>query len=390
MWTVLGGLLVVLTYYIFARLVVARDPPDGPIYPIFEPPLGLPPACFRYLSRMAYDKKCFTAALIHMAVKGHLKIKERDGQFTLQRTNHAKNEPLSAGENKIFKVLLSSNPSLALENSNHAKISKAIEKLGDWLSEEYERKLFFKNRWWLVPGWLLSALTMAATTLTIGGTAGLKMGVFTLWLSIWTIACGAMAKAMISAWRNALMLRQTTAGQIGSFVGALFLTAFVIPFFIAEVVVLGLMSFMVSIWIVPLLIGLVTINWSFWHWLKRRTVQGQHLLGQIEGFRMYLETAEGEFLQQVHAPELTTELFEKYLPYALALDVENAWSEKFSKVLERAATRGSHGYHPAWYHGTDYHHLPTGNFASNLGNSIGTAVSSSSTAPGSSSGGGGW
>ena len=82
-----------------------------------------------------------------------------------------------------------------------------------------------------------------------------------------------------------------------------------------------------SIWIVLLFIGLVVITWSFWHWLKRPTAKGQHVLDQIAGFRMYLEPAEGVFLQQLNPPELTPELFEKYLPYALALDVENAWSE---------------------------------------------------------------
>ena len=393
--TGLGGLLVVLTYYIFAWWVVGRDPPDGTIYPIFEPPLGLPPACVRYLRRMAYDKKCFTAALIHMAVKGHLKINETLGQFTLQRTDHTQRRtcpPLSPGEKKIFKVLLSSHPSLVLKDSNHAKISKAIEKLGDWLSKEYERKLFFKNRWWLVPGWLLSALTMAAAILTVGGTAGLLRGVFMFFLLfLLTIWCVAMAKDLIPACRHFLLLLLTTPGKIRSFVGALLCIVLLIPLFFGYVYFLFWISSRLSIWIVPLFIGLVAINWSFWHWLKRPTAKGQHVLDQIAGFRMYLETAEGEFLQQLNPPELTPELFEKYLPYALALDVENAWSEKFSNVLELSATApsGNHGYHPDWYHGTDHHHLTTGNFVSNLDSSISTAVSSASTAPGSSSGGGG-
>ena len=93
----------------------------------------------------------------------------------------------------------------------------------------------------------------------------------------------------------------------------------------------------------------------------------------------------------MHPPELTTELFEKYLPYALALDVENAWAEKFSSVLGRAATAPgqSNGYQPSWYHGTNRNLASIGDFAGNLGSSIGSAVSSSSTAPGSSSGGSG-
>jgi uncharacterized membrane protein YgcG len=388
--TVLGGLVVVLTYYIFAWVAVGRDPPGGTIFPLLEPPLNLPPACVRYLRQMAYDNKCFTAALINMAVKRHLEIDEEGGQFTLRRAESSGKERLSSGEKKISTVLLRS-PSIVLKQSNHKKIGKAIEKLGDWLSEEYERKLFFKNRWWLVPGWLLSALAFTIATWTVDLSALPVMGFFALWLSIWTLACTVMAKTVIAAWRNVLTLRRTTAGQIGSFGSALFLTAFVIPFFIAEVVALVMIAVMVSIWIVPLLLGLVAINWSFWHWITQPTVEGQRVMDQIEGFRMYLETAEGEFLQRVHPPELTTELFEKYLPYALALDVENAWAEKFSSVLGRAATAPgqSNGYQPSWYHGTNRNLASIGDFAGNLGSSIGSAVSSSSTAPGSSSGGSG-
>jgi len=109
-------------------------------------------------------------------------------------------------------------------------------------------------------------------------------------------------------------------------------------------------------------------------------------MDQIEGFRMYLETAEGELLNQLHPPELTPERFEKYLPYALALDVENAWSEKFSWALENAATGPGDNDHHRWYEGR---HYDTYNFADQLSQSMDAAISSASSPPGSSGGGGG-
>jgi len=113
-------------------------------------------------------------------------------------------------------------------------------------------------------------------------------------------------------------------------------------------------------------------------------------MDQIEGFRMYLETAEGELLNQLHPPELTPERFEKYLPYALALDVESAWSEKFSWALADAATgpgdNDHHRFHHSWYEGRNY---DTHNFAYHLSQSMDTAIASASTPPGSSGGGGG-
>lgn len=390
LWAVLGGLLAVMTYYLLAWFVVGRDPPGDVIYSIFVPPLDLPPACLRYLRRMAYDRKCFAAALINMAVKRQIVIEEEGGEFTLRRSESAEKEQLSSGEKRIFTTMLRSD-SIVLKQSNHKKISKAIEKLGERLSEEYEGKLFVKNRWWLVPGWLLSALAVITVALSAGGQALPVVAFLSVWLSMWTLGVILLAKQMIAAWRSALVLRKNTLQRIGSFTGALFITAFATPFFIAEVVVLGILVYTVSIWIAPLLVGLVALNWSFWHWMKQPTVEGQRVMDQIEGFRMYLETAEGELLQSMHPPEMTPELFEKYLPYALALEVENAWAEKFSAALERAASAAGQGaaYHPTWYRGTAWNTASMGDFASGLGSSLGGAISSSSTAPGSSSGGGG-
>ncbi len=54
-------------------------------------------------------------------------------------------------------------------------------------------------------------------------------------------------------------------------------------------------------------------------------------MDEMEGFREYLKVAEEERLNLENPPEKTPELFEKFLPYALALNVEQEWSEKFDE-----------------------------------------------------------
>jgi len=86
----------------------------------------------------------------------------------------------------------------------------------------------------------------------------------------------------------------------------------------------------------------------------------------------------------------TPELYEKFLPYALALGVEQQWTEQFSDLLSRAAQPdGSGGYHPRWYSGSSWDRSRMGSFAGSMGNSLSGAISASSSAPGSRSGGGG-
>jgi uncharacterized membrane protein len=110
-------------------------------------------------------------------------------------------------------------------------------------------------------------------------------------------------------------------------------------------------------------------------------------MDEVEGYRRYLSVAEQERLNILNPPEKTPELFEKHLPYALALDVEHDWSEQFASVLAAAASDGA--YRPSWYAGRSWRTGDMSGFASSLGKFFTGAISSASTAPGSSSGSGG-
>jgi uncharacterized membrane protein YgcG len=122
--------------------------------------------------------------------------------------------------------------------------------------------------------------------------------------------------------------------------------------------------------------------------MKRPTIRGRKVLDEMLGFRDYLDVAEKDELNLRNPPEKTPQLFEAYLPFALALGVEQAWAERFASVLE--AIRGEHGrgYQPDWYSGD----WDSSNVRVNIGSvtgDLGSAISSSVTPPGSSSGGGG-
>ena len=77
-------------------------------------------------------------------------------------------------------------------------------------------------------------------------------------------------------------------------------------------------------------------------------------MDKLEGFRMYLETAESARLNIADAPEITTERFETLLPYAVALDVEKPWADAFAAALARAHpddTDPMAHYQPRWQAG---------------------------------------
>lgn len=141
--------------------------------------------------------------------------------------------------------------------------------------------------------------------------------------------------------------------------------------------------------LVVVLFGLMAAAHVLFYWLLRApTERGRRLMDKVEGFKSYLEVAEKDELNLRNPPQKTPELFERYLPFALALGVEQAWAEKFAAVFARLEASGSESYRPGWYHG-HFNPRAIGGFTSGVGASLTSAISSASTAPGSSSGGGG-
>jgi uncharacterized membrane protein YgcG len=122
--------------------------------------------------------------------------------------------------------------------------------------------------------------------------------------------------------------------------------------------------------------------------MKRPTLRGRQLLDEMLGFKDYLEIAEKDELNLRNPPEKTPALFEAYLPYALALGVDQSWAEKFSEVLASSQQADGTTYSPAWYNGS-WNSRSLGSTMSNLSGGLNSAISSSVTPPGSSSGGGG-
>ena len=122
--------------------------------------------------------------------------------------------------------------------------------------------------------------------------------------------------------------------------------------------------------------------------MKRPTLRGRKLLDEMLGFKDYLEIAEKDELNLRNPPEKTPQLFEAYLPFALALGVDQLWSERFARVLAAIREPGGDGYSPSWYNGT-WNSSRLSRATSQLSSGLGSAISSSVMAPGSSSGGGG-
>ena len=431
-------------YYLWAWIKVGKDPERGTIIPRYNPPQGLSAAAVRYLDQMGHDKKCFSAGVVGLAAKKQAVIEKEEGGsvYTLHPNSSltpaqeeellgllnegeikdlmdlkaitafraagiqkgrpygkvedilrvkgigkgtlAKMlthvalshfspgdlaEPLTADENGLHKKLFGRG-SLKLKQSNHVRIGRANEAHKKLLATQVEKVHFVRNIAWWVPGLLLSLLGGLVFVFATGpsGEALIALG----FLSIVTvILTAAVALCVVQRGKDLGVL-----GMLGMLLGC---------------GIWGVLFFFTtahsSLWVGGAALYAVVLNQVFYQLIKAPTKLGQRVRDEIEGFRLYLSVAEEDRLNLENPPEETPELFERFLPYALALGCEQQWAVKFDSVLQAAGIApGDSSYSPSYYSGSSDSLSGT---MSDLSGGFTGSLSSSATAPSSGGSGGG-
>lgn len=309
-----GGLTLLVLYYLISWQRIGKSPSKHTLITTCEPPDGLSASALRFIENSEYDRTCFAAALVNMAVKGHIKITEVDGVYTLEHRVQAVN--LDTGEVAIIKGLFADAKVRVLNPQSHAYINSAQYLHTATLRKKQEVNYFASNSRYFITGVILAIANVIFTS---------------------------------------LVMPASSAGKIYWFLMGLAMTG-------------------------------AGINWFFYEFLKAPNRLGHVLPDKIERFRLYLALAEKQELATQHAQGRTSELFERYLPYALALGVEQQWAEKFTDILTRVSAEGKTAYHPVWYSGSAWDDNHIGGFSASLGSQFTGAIEASSVAPATSSG----
>jgi len=374
------GFLGLILFYLINWWKSGRDPKAGIIIPHYQPPQGFPPGGIRYIKEMGHDKKAFTAAILSLAVKGYLKIEQIGKSYKLKKIKNS-DLRLPPGELAIHNTLFGkAGHYLELKKSNHQKISDIIKAHKEALDLEYKQSYFIHNRKILYIGIVVSIIVAATVIFGLKNGEDKGAALFLMfWLSVWT----PITAFLIYGFINTLKSKFTFGKVIGLPIAGLFAGAWSI----AELGAIAGLCAVVGIVNGLILISIFLANTLFYFLLKKPTLKGRKLLDKVAGFKQYLQVAEQEELNLKYPPRKTPKLFEAYLPYALALGVENEWADKFTDVFN--VQSGQQDYQPTWYSGSNWNNNKISSFTESVGSSLNSAISSSSTAPGSSSGGGG-
>ena len=379
----LAGLWVLALFYWTGWKRVGRDPDPGTMVPLFSPPDNLSPAAMRYMMKKRTDVRCLSASLVNLGVRGRLRLIKDPGGFLAKDIitieGSGAGTPGPAEEERLLTTLIGGAAGrLMMRQSEHATFERAKSELDDQLSERFDGHLFHRNWGWILAGAALFILVMLITA----GVAGVAAGTGGS-----GIALGAAIAVMLTALRGLTMVGgRLSMRNLFAVLGMVVLGLLAL---ISGAPLVALAMQAGNYWpFVPLLTALPLVVSSFW-WLPAPTVDGQNLIDRIRGFKHYLSVAEEPQLDRMSPPRATPELFEKFLPYAIALDVENRWGKRFTDVLaaSSAAPDGQQGF--AWYIGGGSPWTDVDSFTTDVGSSLTSTMSAASTAPGSSSGSGG-
>jgi len=367
------GLLFLIAlpiYYLRAWRAVGRDPEPGPIIADYHPVRGLSAAAHRFIINNQVDNETYTAALLGMAVKGWISIVQHSKKsFTVYKQSADKSParshtPLSPAEQHVYDILFHKSNAVDLGTTYDPVVSASKKKLVRFLTKEWRDAIYVNTRRYGWGGLVIGALALLFS--------GIHLNNFQMGLTLF-------APILIFCVLG-LLFSQPEARTI------------------ALIIFIGSSLLVVAKWLGP---DTIEIPWQLWmgglvlamyllfnYLLSAPTPFGRKVLDEIAGFKLYLETAEQDRLDILHPPERTPELFERLLPYAIALGVENRWSEQFAEVFSQQSAQNN-SYQPQWYTGNYSRQLSAANLGGALSSGLSSSVASASTAPSSTSSGGG-
>jgi uncharacterized membrane protein YgcG len=328
---IVGVLLFMLAINLLNWFRFGRDPEKGTIIPQFEPPNDIWPSDAGYIYHQKYKPQQFSAALIDLATKKGINIEVKREGLILKHT--------------VYTFRKGSN--------THFTLEEFANKAYDWrLTDLYN-------------------LEISRTYNPFVGSLASKL-----------------EKLLESKFLTDSKLNKDKKGFFSWNAGAAswgFFFWFLIGF--VSIFVVGKLAYasMIAIIVVALIAIGFAMQFVFHKIMPAYNKEGRKVLDHLLGFRMYLSTAEERRFDKLSPPQKDLKLFERLLPYAIALNCENEWASKFENVLADAAENA--GYTPTYLSGDMNRNLSISTFSSGISSGLSSSVASASTAPSSSSGG---
>ena len=328
--------IVVAVYMFWLAWTRGGDPEQDSISVQYEPPHNLTPGECGALVDNAVALRSITATITDLSVRGYLSIEQKDmGESPGEHPDYifhltkplAELGNLKPHEREVTSSLfMPTDPllllSLALGTMKNARKTPAAEMLTSIFSNVETEAKEASDRYRAMSGEGDAIPESVAMSDLQQGRFALRLQRIRDALFDGLVAGGYYAN-------RPDRIRMLYAGK-GVLLGLLLAPA---GFFLAAATNIAPAALILA----GLLTGAIVIG--FGRFMPARTSQGAQTTAKVLGFREFLSRVEKDHIERL---EKTPELFEKYLPYAMALAVENKWTQAFGNITLAP---------PQWYRG---------------------------------------
>lgn len=331
-WDIYGGITLVaffvfgISLYFIVQWYNNGRNKKKIIIPSFKIPADFSAAKIRYIYKQECDNKSLVATLVQLAVKKYLKIEKDEYCYKIIKTENSKTETISNEEQIVFKTLLKEKE-LEINYTTQETIADAKYSMHETLEKDFDLGLVYKDH-----------------TNKVGNAFGLCFISFLLMFSVYIFNIGGLLLLPLGAVFY-LLISKMSIFLKGCFYLILYIVG-IFAIFITIFLVIFSLSLPCKLLFFTLFLVMIIQSVIYSNIMEKATVAEETILTQIKGFKMYLETAESQ-LGMVYSPDKTPELYNKLLPYAIALDVEGKWAEKFTALFDQIS------YKADWMTGID-------------------------------------
>lgn len=333
----------------------------------FHPPEGFNSAEIGFLYKGSADTKDIISLLVYLADKGYLTIEETEGTGLFSKSKGFRISKVreydgtNEYERLFFNGLFSGTKTSVTPSDLYDRFYRTLNRIKTIMNTKENKNRIFKlsaNKKikWLF--FMIAAIFVFITTKPIID----YMDPFFLIFAYLFPAIG--FTAIIISVLNIINIPKILGIIWGGMFGGIPMVIIVLPALVQN-----------SMYCIMYAIGLICIVFIafFVKIMPKRTSYGTQILGKIQGFKRFLETAEKTQLESLVAQN--PQYFYNILPYTYALGVSSIWMKQFETIAMQA---------PDWYQSHNSFNMH--NFNHFMENTMKTAQSSMSSSPSSSSG----
>ena len=377
---------VVLYFFYLGFLILAwhkkgRDPAGRAIMPQYEPPKELTAAQAACLYDKGMKKNVFVISLIQMISNGFLKLTEKKEKILIFPRTVYILEKTGKTPSNIEEENIRTNK-ITLDGQYNSGIASLVRQLASKI-EKSMKSFYTKNQAWVFLPTMICLLlwVFLYSYLQIGSLETLMVHVFSFFpLLFFFLICKAILQLLKSTLQNF---------SVGNLISLILFSFFLLQLASFGMAFLNFSKITNSNYYEVMLLPCILFTYFiFSYLLYQPTEKGQRLTEYLEGLKMFLKTTKIPSRERLKIEEkLTQENMEKLFPYAMALNLEEAWAEKFKGLF--GLTEYGHFVHSHPYTSTHFIHSFSSSTSHSSGRSGGSGGGGSAGGGGGGGGGGG-